>query len=557
MRISQVVLRAAMQAVIYVFIALAAIVLIFVQEQPLLHGQTVAFAAPDGQQLSAWYHRGSKPAGVLLLEGFGSDQVTMRSAAYEFSRLGLQVMTFDFSGHGRSTGNLGFDNAQTDRLARETLAAREYFKQLSGLNDSQILFFGHSLGARTALQAAVLADVPPAGLVLMGTQVNLGRNAQSEFFTGTGDTVLDWVQALSPTRPAAPILLISGSWDDILTPQAAQLLFCKLGGSGCVEKTVLGSLARRDLRELRMLPALVHNYEVYSPRALGLARNWTAELLGVPAVGDDSFNKIWYWLCGMVGMVGAAFSGLNWVRLVLPDPGGSRGGLTLQSPRGFFTGKLMLWLPAIPLAALLGGAVFLLPLGIPVMNLIYVGFIGAYGLLQTVLFRLGRMPGIIGRLPFESGKSQPVSTQRWLAAAVVTLLFFGMTAAYARTGWFYVYAPNQRLIWLVLFSLPTSVGFWLGLQESRLLERDAPDRPEFRRWHMLVGLVPFFFYALLLGGLGSISGLLGSFQGLVILAVVLAYGPVLQRLTGRAWLAALMQSLLLYWLVLPTGVLFR
>jgi pimeloyl-ACP methyl ester carboxylesterase len=62
------------------------------------------------------YFPGRQGHGVLLLKGFGSDQVTITSLASQFPQVGWHVFTFDFSGHGRSPGALTFDNAQTDRL---------------------------------------------------------------------------------------------------------------------------------------------------------------------------------------------------------------------------------------------------------------------------------------------------------------------------------------------------------------------------------------------------------------------------------------------------------
>ena len=66
--------------------------------------------------------------GVIPLEVFGSDQLTMTSLASEFARSGWYVFTIDFSGHRRSPGTLTFDNAQTDRLAYQALSALEEFK---------------------------------------------------------------------------------------------------------------------------------------------------------------------------------------------------------------------------------------------------------------------------------------------------------------------------------------------------------------------------------------------------------------------------------------------
>ena len=48
----------------------------------------------------------------------------------------------------------------------------------------------------------------------------------------------------------------------------------------------------------------------------------------------------------------------------------------------------------ITIAAILGGLLFFIPLGKPVFNLIYVGFIGGYGILLLALYKRGKMPGV-------------------------------------------------------------------------------------------------------------------------------------------------------------------
>jgi hypothetical protein len=37
---------------------------------------------------------------------------------------------------------------------------------------------------------------------------------------------------------------------------------------------------------------------------------------------------------------------------------------------------------------------------------------------------------------------------------------------------------------------------------------------------------------------------------------LLAHGPLVQRIASRPWLAAVLQAILLYWLILPQGALF-
>jgi hypothetical protein len=109
---------------------------------------------------------------------------------------------------------------------------------------------------------------------------------------------------------------------------------------------------------------------------------------------------------------------------------------------------------------------------------------------------------------------------------------------------------------LVLFSLFTALGFWIGQSENQMLTQTNGVTRFHKIALQLIGLFPFFLWAALLAGLGSLSGLTGAVQGLIILAFVILSGKVFQTLGQRAWLTALLQAILLYWLILPQGVLF-
>ena len=526
-------------------LALLSVGLIVAGDAPLAKGQTLVITAPEGETLVGTYYPGEENAGVLLLEGFGSDQVTMRSIASELARAGLHVLTCDFSGHGRSPGALTFDNAATDRLARQVLAAKEAFKAASGLADAEIILLGHSMGARVGLQAATLDPNPVAGLVLLGTQVNLATNVQSEVFTGIRDADLAWVQRLGPDMPPAPILLISGRWDDILTPAGADLLRAQLTDDQAAD------------RELVLIERLLHNYEVFSPRALRVAKRWIAAQVNVPlsAAAPTAARRIVLWITGWLGLMGAVLAGERWAAAALPDPSPAPQA-RIANMRRFLWAKLWLWPVALPLMALVFALYWFVPLGTPVFNLTYVGFIGGYGLLMALLYALGRMPGVTGRFGLGETDASAIARRRWLLAGGVSLALLGFTAAYARTGWFHAPPVGTRLLWVLLFIPPTALGFRIGHHEARMLAAASASRRA--RWALTaVGLLPFFLWTAFQAALGSLSGMVGGVQGLLILALVLAAGDLLARLLPRPWLVALVQAALLYWLVLPQGVLFQ
>lgn len=492
-------------------------------DRALRDGQRVRFADPAGQMLAGTYYPGEIERGVILAEGFGSDQVTMRDLASQFAAAGFHVFTFDFSGHGRSPGGLGFDNARTDTQAGQLLAAKAEFMRLSGLRADRLLMVGHSLGARVILQASLSDPEPVAGLILLGTQVNLTTNTQAEVFTGTSDADLEWVRSLGPGNPPMPILLVSGAWDDILTPEAAALLHEKLGGEAAG-------------RTLEIIPALVHNYEVFDRRAIDVA---------------ESPSRVGRWGMALAGLLLALGAAQVWSAPFAKEPKAAE--VAIHNLRRFLWARAWLWLAALPLLALIFGLVFVLPFPFPAFNLIYVGFLGSYGLLLWILYWRGKMPGVSGRLPF--ARPMPFEGKRVLAALAFFGVVLALVTAFARSGWFDAPPYGLRMVWLLIFTPVTALGFWIGQHEAVLIRRVTD-----RRWPQtvatLLGLLPFFLWTGFLLAIGSLSGLIGSLQGLLILAIALMTGSVVQNLGRQAWLTATLQAILLYWLILPQGVLF-
>jgi pimeloyl-ACP methyl ester carboxylesterase len=574
---------------------LITIVAIFFGDRALWDGQPFLFQDREGASLAGTYYPGDAgyTGGVLLLEGFGSDSVTLRSLANEFARAGLSVMTFDFSGHGRSSGALTFDNAATDRLAHQALAAVDAFKARSGLEEGEIVLVGHSMGARVALQATVIAPEtrPFAGLVLLGPQVNLATNIQSEVFTGVSDADLAWVQSLGPQTPPVDVLIASGSWDDIFTQQAGHALLAKLTSVGEPQPgTAYGNPGA--MRRWVLVPALLHNYEVFSPRALGVAIAGVARMLdlslpsGAPAAGW----RVALWMAALIGIFGALgavapsgdrlrrAAGDGPQREVLPplgdQPQSGEGDAyrdryvpQVVSMGRFLWAKLWLWLAALPVIGLVFGLAFLVPMGVPVFNLIYVGFIGGYGLLLLILYAIGRMPGVaregsvegrgsLGRLLLRGSTPSSVHRRAPVVALTVGLITGLVLIAFTRTGWFFAPPTGNRLIWLGLFTPITALGFRISEMEGRMVAAAAPDRRWPRVAITVTGLVPFFLWTIFQLAIGSLSGLIGSLQGLVILSLVLLMGQAMRRFSRLPWLTAFWQAVVLYVLVLPQGVLF-
>jgi hypothetical protein len=308
-----------------------------------------------------------------------------------------------------------------------------------------------------------------------------------------------------------------------------------------------------------ILPNLLHNYEPFSPRVLSFSKMWAGQVWDFPSYSFSASAASWrvnLWLLGFAGLLLVVISAGKWIQ---PSPIAAQSVMekvAISHLSRFLWGKLALWLGAVPVMVFLSGIFFALPLNLPVFNLIYVGFIGGYGILLWMLYWRGWMPGTTGKLPFMKETNITTSRQIWLFIGI-SLLMFLLTGLYARTGWFLVFPFNERFWWLVIFTPVTALGFWIGAHEIRMVQGAAPGKTRYQLAVSFIGLVPFFLYAGFLGLIQSLSGLTGAIQGLLVLWLVLSFGGLIQKIIPRPWLTALLQAILLYWIILPQGVLFR
>ena len=438
--------RESITAISSLILGLVCLSLLYWNDRLLLGGQKFSFFDENGDEINCMYYPGSQDAGILVLHGFSSDQSMMKSITTEYLALGLHVFTFDFSGHGRSGGGLGFDNAASDRLSRQLLVAKQHFKSLSGLDSEKIFFLGHSMGARVALWAETFDQDPVRGIILIGSSVNLLPNTQSDFFTGTDDLGLAWVQALDANNPPTDILLITGGWDDILPPESAGVLFSKLNGNKPVNPIFT--------RDLEIVPNVFHNYEPYSPRIIKITKEWVSlrvnSLTGSTVDVTIAQTRIALWSGFLIGM----FLFLLFFPMVLDKREKSvkkfestaEKTIQISNITLFLKQKICLWLLALPIVLLMGLLFFLMPIGIPVFNISYVGLIASYGILLLIMYRKTKVSSVHGQ--FVPNLKWNGDKHSLLVGGIFGTISILIGAFFINTGIGYPYLVNIRLFWL-------------------------------------------------------------------------------------------------------------
>jgi fermentation-respiration switch protein FrsA (DUF1100 family) len=112
--------------------------------------EDVTFSAADGTRLHGWYfpHR-SPRAAVLHCHGNGGNITGRIEVARRLHQLGASVLLFDYRGYGRSEGR-----PTEAGVAQDARAARALLAERAGLEETEIVVLGRSLGGAVAVELA-------------------------------------------------------------------------------------------------------------------------------------------------------------------------------------------------------------------------------------------------------------------------------------------------------------------------------------------------------------------------------------------------------------------
>ena len=194
----------------------------------------VSLSTRDGLTLHGWFvtqtpaENADASADSLLIicfPGNSGNRLDRVVDCREFSRLGCDVLLFDYRGYGDNPGSPSEEDFAADARLVWAYATGELAR-----NPERIVIFGESIGGAVAVRlAAELCDAgtPPAGLVLSSTFASLPETVRWHYpYFPFHWMLLDrWPSVERIGRVACPVLQLHGTRDDFVPIAQARRLF--------------------------------------------------------------------------------------------------------------------------------------------------------------------------------------------------------------------------------------------------------------------------------------------------------------------------------------------
>lgn len=195
-------------------------------DKPTPDTEEVDFAAEDGTRLHGWFIPHDAPRGIALVcHGNGGNITSYRESLLRLhDENGLAVMSFDYRGYGKSSGQ-----PDESGVLQDARAARDWLIRRTGTTNADIILFGYSLGGAVAVD---LAQDGARGLVLWSTFSTLPETAASHYpWLPTKLLMTQRYDSVSKlAKYDGPLLQSHGDRDDIIPIELGQRLHAAHSG---------------------------------------------------------------------------------------------------------------------------------------------------------------------------------------------------------------------------------------------------------------------------------------------------------------------------------------
>ena len=182
----------------------------------------VDFKNTDGDELHGWMVPGRVGAPLILYFHGNMSNVTHGLEKIELMHdLGFSVFTFEYRGYGESDGHPLFE----DDFYRDARAAMLWLER-HGWDESQMIYYGHSMGSAVAIQLAL--EQPPLGLLLESSFSSFAEmfklRAPFVYMFG-GWSFKEFNNIPKMPKLKSPIIFVHGEDDDIVPSWMSDKLY--------------------------------------------------------------------------------------------------------------------------------------------------------------------------------------------------------------------------------------------------------------------------------------------------------------------------------------------
>ena len=141
-----------------------------------LEFEDVWITSDDGTRIHGWYCPCENPKAQVLYAHGNAGNLSHRAGLLKYLQNNLRVSTliFDYRGYGRSEGF-----STTSGAIADTRAASKYLANRAGVNESDLVLMGRSLGGALVVQVA--CDTKPRGLIIESSFASLKQMASLHY----------------------------------------------------------------------------------------------------------------------------------------------------------------------------------------------------------------------------------------------------------------------------------------------------------------------------------------------------------------------------------------
>lgn len=138
--------------------------------------EDVWITAKDGTRIHGWFCPCENPRAVVLFAHGNAGNLSDRAAlmTYFQKQLRLTTLIFDYRGYGRSEGRPTVSGVISDGLA-----AANFLEKHAGIDKSELVLMGRSLGGAIVVQIA--PEIQPRGLIIESTFSSLKQIAKHHY----------------------------------------------------------------------------------------------------------------------------------------------------------------------------------------------------------------------------------------------------------------------------------------------------------------------------------------------------------------------------------------